>query len=124
MSIQPATPPETKASNGNRYGNAFLSSDAPDHRLPAVGMPADDAMRLLGEELVLDGIPMRNLATFVTTWMEPQAQEVIATNLHRNYIDHAEYPQTADGLVEETLDALAAHLAAHVDIDKLLTLAR
>ena len=29
-----------------------------------------------------------------------------------------------DGLVEETLDALAAHLAAHVDIDKLLTLAR
>ncbi len=29
-----------------------------------------------------------------------------------------------DGLVEETLDALAAHLAAHVDIDKLLALAR
>ena len=96
MSIQPATPPEPTASNGNRYGNAFLSSDAPDHRLPAVGMPADDAMRLLGEEIVLDGIPMRNLATFVTTWMEPQAQRVIADNLHRNYIDHAEYPQTAE----------------------------
>ena len=96
MSIQPATPPQPQASNGNRYGNAFLSSDAPDHRLPQVGMPADDAMRLLGEELVLDGIPMRNLATFVTTWMEPQAQRVIADNLHRNYIDHAEYPQTAE----------------------------
>ena len=27
-----------------------------------------------------------------------------------------------DGLVEETLDALAAHLAANVDIDRLLTL--
>ena len=59
-------------------------------------MPAADAMRLLGEELVLDGIPMRNLATFVTTWMEPEAQRVIADNLHRNYIDHAEYPQTAE----------------------------
>ena len=59
-------------------------------------MPAADAMRLLGEELVLDGIPMRNLATFVTTWMEPEAQRVIAENLHRNYIDHAEYPQTAE----------------------------
>src|SRR5829696_10083815 len=80
----------------SRYGNAFLLSDAPDHRLPATGMPADDAMRLLGEELVLDGIPFRNLATFVTTWMEPQAQRVIADNLHRNYIDHAEYPQTAE----------------------------
>ena len=39
---------------------------------------------------------MRNLATFVTTWMEPEAQRVIAENLHRNYIDHAEYPQTAE----------------------------
>ena len=78
------------------YGNRFLLEPAPDHRLPKQGMRAVDAMRLLGEELVLDGIPMRNLATFVTTWMEPEAQRVIAENLHRNYIDHAEYPQTAE----------------------------
>jgi glutamate decarboxylase len=82
--------------HADRYGNAFLLSEAPDRRLPATGMPAADALRLLGEELVLDGIPMRNLATFVTTWMEPEAQRVIAENLHRNYIDHAEYPQTAE----------------------------
>src|ERR1051325_6030909 len=78
------------------YGNSFLHEPAPDHRLPQRGLRAVDAMRLLGEELVLDGIPMRNLATFVTTWMEPEAQQVIAGNLHRNYIDHAEYPQTAE----------------------------
>jgi glutamate decarboxylase len=78
------------------YGNRFLLEPAPDHRLPKQGMRAVDAMRLLGEELVLDGIPMRNLATFVTTWMEPEAQRIIAENLHRNYIDHAEYPQTAE----------------------------
>ena len=59
-------------------------------------MRSVDAMRLIGEELVLDGIPMRNLATFVTTWMEPEAQRIIAENLHRNFIDHAEYPQTAE----------------------------
>jgi glutamate decarboxylase len=79
-----------------RYGNRFLLEDAPDHQLPAHGMPAVDAMRLIGEDLVLDGIPMRNLATFVTTWMEPEAQRVIAENLHRNFIDHAEYPRTAE----------------------------
>ena len=45
---------------------------------------------------MLDGMPMRNLATFVTTWMEPEARDVIAENLHRNFIDHAEYPQTAE----------------------------
>jgi glutamate decarboxylase len=79
-----------------QYGNRFLLEPAPDNQLPEYGMRAVDAMRLLGEELVLDGIPMRNLATFVTTWMEPEAQRIIAENLHRNFIDHAEYPQTAE----------------------------
>ena len=97
------TPP--RASNGadesarldaaNRYGNAFLLSEAPDHRLPQVGMPAADAMRLLGEELVLDGIPMRNLATFVTTWMEPHARTLMAETMDKNMIDKDEYPHEA-----------------------------
>jgi glutamate decarboxylase len=78
------------------YGNRFLLEPAPDNRLPEHGMRSIDAMRLIGEELVLDGIPQRNLATFVTTWMEPEAQRIIAENLHRNFIDHAEYPQTAE----------------------------
>jgi glutamate decarboxylase len=97
----PMTPTEPSVAReldalAQEYGNRFLLEPAPDHRLPRQGMRAVDAMRLLGEELVLDGIPMRNLATFVTTWMEPEAQRVIADNLHRNYIDHAEYPQTAE----------------------------
>ncbi|HZL48149.1 MAG TPA: glutamate decarboxylase [Solirubrobacteraceae bacterium] len=79
-----------------RYGNRFLLEPAPDNKLPTSGMSADEAMRLIGEELVLDGIPMRNLATFVTTWMEPQANRVIQESLHTNFIDHAEYPQTAE----------------------------
>jgi adenosylcobyric acid synthase len=29
-----------------------------------------------------------------------------------------------DGLIEDTLDRLAAHLAANIDIDRLLTLSR
>ena len=78
------------------YGNRFLLEPAPDNALPENGMLAVDAMRLVAEELVLDGLPMRNLATFVTTWMEPEAQRLIAGNLHRNFIDHAEYPQTAE----------------------------
>ena len=90
------------------YGNRFLLEPAPDHALPKQGMRAVDAMRLIGEELVLDGIPMRNLATFVTTWMEPEAQRVIAENLHRNFIDHAEYPQTAE--IEQRCIRMLAHL--------------
>ena len=52
------------------------------------------AARLVQEELAVEGIPERNLATFVTTAMEPEARLVIDQNLHRNFIDHAEYPMT------------------------------
>ncbi len=79
-----------------RMGNRFLLEAVPDNHLPEHGMPAGDAMRLLAEELLLDGLPNRNLATFVTTWMEPEAQQVIGENLHRNFIDHAEYPRSAE----------------------------
>ena len=78
------------------FGNKFLIEGAPDNQMPERGMPALEAMRLIGEDIVLDGIPERNLATFVTTWMEPEAQRIIAENLHRNFIDHAEYPLTAE----------------------------
>jgi glutamate decarboxylase len=90
------------------YGNRFLLEPAPDHKLPEHGMVATDAMRLIEEELVLDGIPMRNLATFVTTWMEPEAQRIIAENLYRNFIDHAEYPQTAE--IEQRCIRMLANL--------------
>jgi glutamate decarboxylase len=75
---------------------AFLTKGSPDNAIPATGMEPLDAMRLVDEELVLEGIPERNLATFVTTWMEPEAQRIIAENLHRNFIDHAEYPVVAE----------------------------
>ena len=91
-----------------QFGHRFLLEPAPDNQLPEHGMPAVDAMRLIGEELVLDGIPMRNLATFVTTWMEPEAKRIIAENLHRNFIDHAEYPQTAE--IEQRCIRMLANL--------------
>jgi glutamate decarboxylase len=78
------------------FGNRFATKEVPSHGFPESGMAAVDAMRLVAEDLALEGDPARNLATFVTTWMEPEAQRIIATNLHRNFIDHAEYPRTAE----------------------------
>ena len=80
----------------SEYGNRYRLEPAPDNKLPKSGMPAEDALGLVSEEVLLDGIPMRNLATFVTTWMEPEAEHLIAGSLHTNFIDHAEYPQTAE----------------------------
>ncbi|QBR92739.1 glutamate decarboxylase [Nocardioides euryhalodurans] len=78
------------------FGNRFLTERAPSTTFPENGMRPTDAMRLLAEDLNLEGDPQRNLATFVTTWMEPEAQRIIAENLHRNFIDHAEYPISAE----------------------------
>jgi glutamate decarboxylase len=44
---------------------------------------------------MLDGNARMNLATFVTTWMEPQAEKLMAECLDKNMIDKDEYPQTA-----------------------------
>lgn len=74
----------------------FDREQLPVDRLPDVGLSAQDTRLLIEAELLLDSEPQRNLATFVTTWMEPEAQRLIAHNLHRNFIDHAEYPQTAE----------------------------
>ncbi|WP_028661169.1 glutamate decarboxylase [Nocardioides insulae] len=78
------------------FGGRFLDQDIPTRKFPDQGMPATDAMRLVALDMALEGDPGRNLATFVTTWMEPEAQRIIAANLHRNFIDHAEYPRTAE----------------------------
>ena len=53
------------------------------------------AYRLIHDELMLDGNARQNLATFVTTFMDPEADRLMAETLDKNMIDKDEYPQTA-----------------------------
>ncbi|CEG58623.1 glutamate decarboxylase [Legionella fallonii] len=57
------------------------------------GMPSRVAKQLIQDELKADGIPILNLASFVTTWMEPEADELIMQCINKNFIDHDEYPR-------------------------------
>ncbi|HEX7311368.1 MAG TPA: glutamate decarboxylase [Gaiellaceae bacterium] len=68
----------------------------PRHEMPAGDMPADVAYQIVHDELMLDGNARMNLATFVTTWMEPQAEKLMAECFDKNMIDKDEYPQTAE----------------------------
>ena len=68
----------------------------PRHRLPDTEMAPDVAYQIIHDELMLDGNARMNLATFVTTWMEPQAERLMAECLDKNMIDKDEYPQTAE----------------------------
>jgi glutamate decarboxylase len=76
------------------YASRKFVHDVPKYRLPAEGMPAEAAYQLVHDELNLDGNPMLNLASFVTTWMEPEANELALETISKNLVDQDEYPQT------------------------------
>jgi glutamate decarboxylase len=76
---------------------AFAQRLIPPHdRLGDGPVPADSAYQLIHDELLLDGSARLNLATFVTTWMEPQARTLMSECVDKNMIDKDEYPQTAE----------------------------
>jgi glutamate decarboxylase len=80
----------------------------PRHQIPAHPMDPDGALRVVLDELILDGNARLNLATFVTTWMEPQAGVLMADCFSKNMIDKDEYPQTAE--LERRCVNILAHL--------------
>jgi glutamate decarboxylase len=73
-----------------------LGAEIPRYRLPANGMLPRAALQVVRDELILDGNARLNLATFVTTWMEPEAEQLMAECAAKNMIDKDEYPQTAE----------------------------
>lgn len=76
------------------YGSRYFKKTIPKFEMPLEGMPAQAAYQLIHDELNLDGNPVLNLASFVTTWMEPEADKLIAESVDKNYVDNDEYPQT------------------------------
>ena len=72
------------------------TTSIPRHALPAGQLSPDVAYQIIHDELMLDGNARLNVATFVTTWMEPEAERLMAECFDKNMIDKDEYPQTAE----------------------------
>ncbi|SPF04466.1 glutamate decarboxylase [Streptomyces sp. MA5143a] len=75
---------------------AGMAQAPPRHRLPDGPLTPSTAYQLVHDELMLDGNARLNLATFVTTWMEPQAAVLMSECRDKNMIDKDEYPRTAE----------------------------
>jgi glutamate decarboxylase len=96
----------TKATNNQRrplrgdaspiFARAGTAGDLPHLEIPPNPIHPDTAAQLIFDELMLDGNARLNLATFVTTWMEPQARLLMTGTFDKNMIDKDEYPRTAD----------------------------
>jgi len=78
------------------YSRAGESSEAPRHVLGDREMHPETAAQFVRDELMLDGNARLNLATFVTTWMEPEAERLMAETFDKNMVDKDEYPRTAE----------------------------
>jgi glutamate decarboxylase len=104
MTLHAGEPPPVEVPPA-RSGNPFATLANPALAQPVAPplwalaedpVPADTAWQLVHDELMLDGNSRLNLATFVTTWMEPQATRLMAECVDKNMIDKDEYPQTAE----------------------------
>ena len=80
----------------------------PRHHLPEGEMQPDVATQIIHDELMLDGNARLNLATFVTTWAEKDAEVLMALCQDKNMIDKDEYPNTAE--LEVRCVSMLSHL--------------
>src|SRR4051794_16709013 len=103
----PAVP---RRSDGDLSVDPMLTSEKgiPRHRIGDSETSADIAYQIVHDELMIDGNARLNLATFVTTWMESQAERLMAETLDKNMIDKDEYPQTAE--IERRCVAMLSNL--------------
>ncbi|KAF8398845.1 hypothetical protein HHK36_014709 [Tetracentron sinense] len=66
------------------------------YRMPERSIPKEAAYQIIHDELLLDGNPRLNLASFVTTWMEPECDRLMVETMNKNYVDMDEYPVTTE----------------------------
>jgi glutamate decarboxylase len=78
------------------YETEMARRGAPKRRFPAHESDPRLAHALVHDELLLDGVARMNLATFCTTWAEPEALALLAESFDKNIVDKDEYPQTAE----------------------------
>lgn len=78
------------------FASRFFVQEQDHAAFPSSGMPARVAQQIIRDARLLDANPRLNLASFVTTWMEPECDELVHEARNVNYIDEAEYPSTTE----------------------------
>ncbi len=89
-------PTPTHPEDEDPYESLMARQGAPKRRFPAHECEPRHAYALVHDELLLDGVARMNLATFCTTWAEPEVLALLAESFDKNIVDKDEYPQTAE----------------------------
>uniref|UniRef100_A0A5B6ZAS0 Glutamate decarboxylase n=1 Tax=Davidia involucrata TaxID=16924 RepID=A0A5B6ZAS0_DAVIN len=78
------------------FASRYVRSSLPRFEMPENSIPKEAAYQIINDELMLDGNPRLNLASFVTTWMEPECDKLMMAAINKNYVDMDEYPVTTE----------------------------
>ncbi|XP_078165857.1 glutamate decarboxylase 5-like [Carex rostrata] len=78
------------------FASRYVQVCLPRFKMPDKSIPKDAAYQIINDELMLDGNPRLNLASFVTTWMEPECDKLMMAAANKNYVDMDEYPVTTE----------------------------
>ncbi|KAK9904949.1 hypothetical protein WJX75_006195 [Coccomyxa subellipsoidea] len=78
------------------FASRYMTEPIVSNKFPEKTMPAKVVYRIIKDAREMDATPRLNLASFVTTWMEPEADQLILESLNINYIDESEYPSTTN----------------------------
>lgn len=76
------------------HAGRYSVTPVPKYQLPEQGASDDVTYQLLKDELLLDGKPSLNLASFVHTWMPDRATQLMNETIGINLCDQDEYPAT------------------------------
>ncbi|OIW14141.1 hypothetical protein TanjilG_21281 [Lupinus angustifolius] len=78
------------------FASRYVRTSLPRFKMAQESIPKEAAYQIITDELMLDGNPRLNLASFVTTWMEPECNKLIMDSINKNYVDMDEYPVTTE----------------------------
>jgi glutamate decarboxylase len=84
--------------------------------IPETGSTAAVVAQRIREVLQGDAQPQRNLASFVTTWMEEEAEQLACESLNKNLINTAEYPET-EAMQQRVINMIAKLFHADTSAD-------
>ncbi|CAF2086079.1 glutamate decarboxylase 2-like [Brassica rapa] len=90
------TTTESNEPVSSTFGSRYALTALPKYEIGESSIPKDAAYQIIKDELMLDGNPRLNLASFVTTWMEPECDKLIMDSINKNYVDMDEYPVTTE----------------------------
>jgi len=99
---------ELKAAPTNQIESGVLNHETASYVFPKAKLDPQAVYQTIHDQLVLDGNSQQNLATFCTTWIEPEVQKIMDESADKNMIDKDEYPQTAS--IEERCVHMLADL--------------